>query len=214
MTVKTDKLLLAGFWSSLCYSLSYPVIHLYILKDINSNLISLISLLSCIFTILISKAWNVNGDKIYKQYSILLIAESIFYFVLMILMINNILDKTIYYLLDGLLFAILTRNIICGGNKMKANRYIKEDMEHFANNLVIYNNIASLMGYSIGSLFHIDIKLSFVIMFLGVSIDNLFSPIAENWGSARWDILFIAQALVILGVGIFLIKKRALGNKE
>lgn len=178
MTVKTDKLLLAGFWSSLCYSLSYPVIHLYILKDINSNLISLISLISCIFTILISKAWNVNGDKIYKQYSILLIAESIFYFVLMILMINNILDKTIYYLLDGLLFAILTRNIICGGNKMKANRYIKEDMEHFANNLVIYNNIASLMGYSIGSLFHIDIKLSFVIMFLGVSIDNLFYYLA------------------------------------
>lgn len=178
MTVKTDKLLLAGFWSSLCYSLSYPVIHLYILKDINSNLISLISLISCIFTILISKAWNVNGDKIYKQYSILLIAESIFYFILMILMINNILDKTIYYLLDGLLFAILTRNIICGGNKMKANRYIKEDMEHFANNLVIYNNIASLMGYSIGSLFNIDIKLSFVIMFLGVSIDNLFYYLA------------------------------------
>lgn len=32
------------------------------------------------------------------------------------------------------------------------------------------------------------------------SIDNLFSPIMNNWGSIRWDILFIAQALVVLGV--------------
>ena len=173
-----DKLLLAGFWSSLCYSLSYPVIHLYILKDINSNLISLNSLVSCIFTILISKAWNVNGDKIYKHYPALLIAESIFYFILMILMVNNILDKTVYYLLDGLLFAILTRNIICGGNKMKANRYIKDNMEHFTNNSIIYSNIASLIGYTVGSLINIDVKLSFFIMFLGVSVDNLFYYIA------------------------------------
>lgn len=32
------------------------------------------------------------------------------------------------------------------------------------------------------------------------SIDNLFSPIVNNLGSIRWDILFIAQALVVLGV--------------
>lgn len=173
-----DKLLLAGFWSSLCFSLSYPVIHLYILKDINSNLISLNSLVSCIFTILISKAWNMNGDKFYKYYPVLLITESIFYFVLMILMINNVLDKTIYYLLDGLLFAILTRNILCGRNKFQSNKYIKDDMEHFTNNSVIYSNVASLIGYTVGSLINIDIKLSFFIMFLGVSIDNLFYYLA------------------------------------
>jgi hypothetical protein len=80
-----------------------------------------------------------------------------------------------YYLIDTLIFAIVTRNICCGGVKLRAIRYnTEENREHFDNN----NNSASAIATIIGSVIAMILDLDFSVMLwlatLGNAIDNIF----------------------------------------
>lgn len=50
-----DKLILSGFISMLFYSVSYPVVHTVTIQNLNSKLLSVSSLISCILIIVINK---------------------------------------------------------------------------------------------------------------------------------------------------------------
>ena len=56
-----DKLLIAGFSSSLFYSIAYPIVHTVTVSAITSNLLSIASLLNCVLTVLITKIWLSKG---------------------------------------------------------------------------------------------------------------------------------------------------------
>ena len=80
-----------------------------------------------------------------------------------------------YYLLDTFVFAIVTRNICCGGVKLRAIRYNSEEKrEHFDNN----NNSVSSIATIIGSIIAIFLNLDFVTMLclatFGNVVDNIF----------------------------------------
>ena len=80
-----------------------------------------------------------------------------------------------YYIVDTLIFSIVTRNICCGGVKLKAIRYNSEkEREQFDNN----NNSSSAIATIIGSIIAMILDLDFTVMLwlatLGNAIDNMF----------------------------------------
>lgn len=171
---KIDLLLIAGFTSSLFYSAAYPIIHIVCIKDLNSNLMSLASLLNCIFVILVSKIWLKYSDKLYKTFGISLFLEALLYCILLIAFLINKITPAAYFLIDCLLSAIITRNIISGGNRLKALRYKDRDREEFDNKTILYGNIANVIGYSFSTIFTLNRNLAFILMWVGIVIDNVF----------------------------------------
>lgn len=167
-----DGLLITGLISNLFYSLAYPVIHTTIMKSLDSRLMSFGSLASCIIVIIVSKIWIKHSEKMYSKFSLMLLLEGILYFILLILTLNKTISMQIYYIIDVILFASITRNIICGGNRLKAIRYKDKSREEFDNKSTVYCNIASILGFGISSIIKFNLHLALIIMFIGVIIDN------------------------------------------
>lgn len=171
---KYDALLIAGLTSNLFYSMSYPIIHTICIKDLNSNLLSFSSLLSCILAIIISRAWLKYSDKLYKTFGISLLLEGISYAILLVLFLSNKMTPAIYYVCDSILVATITRNIISGGNRLKAIRYQHEEREVFDNKSVLYCNIACVVGFGFSSIITLNTGVAFVLMWFGMVVDNIF----------------------------------------
>ncbi len=133
----------------------------------------------CISTIILGKLWNKYGQKLFKYYPFYLLMESLLYGLIVGLIINNILSYKMYYLVDTISFAIITKSIIFGGNKLKAIRYNEgENRNRFDNNMIMASNIASLIGLSLNILLNLSVNVSFIFIFIGVSIDNIFYYLA------------------------------------
>lgn len=169
-----DLLLIAGFTSNLFYSISYPIIHTICIKDLSSNLLSFSALLSSIFTIIITKLWLKYSEKLYKTFSISLFIEGLMFGILLIAFLLGKITPAIYYLVDCILTSIITRNIISGGNRLKAIRYRHEQREKFDNKSILYCNIASITGFGFSSFITLNIKIAFIFMWLGIVVDNIF----------------------------------------
>lgn len=167
-----DKLILSGFISSLFYSTAYPVIHTVVINNLDSRLMSFSSLVSCVLVIIINKMWLSQSEKLYKRFSFMLLLECLLYFILLVSILTGNIKPQIYYVIDTLLFASVTRSIICGGNRLKAIRYKDSKREEFDNKSVIFYNIASIAGYSVSSIFKISVNVAFVIMYIGIVSDN------------------------------------------
>lgn len=52
---KIDWLVFAGGLSNLFYSVAYPIVHTVTMQSINSNIMSLASLINCVITAIITK---------------------------------------------------------------------------------------------------------------------------------------------------------------
>lgn len=130
MNKKVDLLLFAGAISNLFYSIAYPVVHTITVQSINSNILSFTSLLNCIFVVIITKIWLSKSEKLYKYFGILLFLEAVAYTILTILFLTGLADSVTYFIADGILGALITRNIICGGTRLKSRRYIGEKGRH------------------------------------------------------------------------------------
>lgn len=171
---KNDSMLIATFITTLFYSATYPYIHKEIVSNVSETIIALNQIVNCISIIFFGFLWNKCSDKIFKHYPAICIAETIL----------SILSTTwaaitqnlvAYYIIDTLIFAVVTRNICCGGVKLRAIRYKTEtEREHFDNN----NNSASAIATIIGSVLAIVFNLDFITMLwlstLGNAVDNIF----------------------------------------
>ena len=60
--MKSDKMLLATFLSTVFYSMAYPAIHKEIIQNISDYLIAIEQIVSCIGIILASTLWNKHSD--------------------------------------------------------------------------------------------------------------------------------------------------------
>lgn len=171
---KIDGMLLATFLSTIFYSATYPYIHKEVMANVSDSVIALSQIINCLSVVLLGNLWNKKSDKLFKYYSEFCILETLLSICSTIWAVttHNIIA---YYIIDTLIFSIVTRNIICGGTKLRAIRYNSETArEHFDNN----NNSASAIATIIGSVVAIILELDFEMMLwiatFGNTIDNIF----------------------------------------
>lgn len=144
------------------------------MQNVSDSIIALNQIINCLSIVILGSLWNKKSDKLFKYYPVLCISETILgvFSTIWATLTHNILA---YYIIDTLIFAIVTRNICCGGVKLRAIRYKTEtDREHFDNN----NNSMSAIATIIGSIIAIILKLDFVSMLwlatIGNAVDNIF----------------------------------------
>lgn len=173
-TPRVDAMLVATFLTTIFYSATYPYIHRAIMQVASSPIIALNQIINCISIVFFGWIWNHRSDSLFHLYPAYCIMETALGVcsTLYAIMTGNIIA---YYIIDTVLFAVITRNIICGGIKLKAIRYATEEMrEQFDNN----NNSAAAVATIIGSLIAISLNLEFPIMLciatFGNAIDNIF----------------------------------------
>lgn len=169
-----DKLILANFLSNLFYSLAYPSIHYYLIKDAGQKMISLNSIILCIAGIIVPLLWNKYSDTLYLKYGYLLSIECILYSIIAFLVIFSFITPKAYYILDTFLFAIVTKNIISGNIKLKSLLYKDGQREKFDNNSNIASNASSLIGFTISLLIEFPISVGFILITIGICLDNIF----------------------------------------
>ena len=162
------------------YAMSYPFIHLYLMRGITEKIISFNQITICISIIIINNLWNKFSDKLYKHYQKILLFEGVLYFVLHLGMFLNILTPSLYYIADTLLFCLVTKNIICGGNKLRSIVYKDENREKYDNIIPIAAAISTLIGAGIALVFDIKIEIAFILSWVGIAIDNVFYWFAYN----------------------------------
>lgn len=172
--INIDGMLLATFLTTIFYSSTYPYIHKEIMTVATDSLIALNQIINCVSVIIFGSIWNNKSDKLFQYYPGFCVLESLLGIGTTIFAIttNNIIA---YYMLDTVVFAIVTRNICCGGVKLRAIRYNSETRrEHFDNN----NNSISSLATILGSIIAIFLKLDFPTMLclatFGNMIDNIF----------------------------------------
>lgn len=171
---KIDCMLVATFLTTLFYSSTYPYIHRQVMVSATDNYVALNQIINCLSIVIFGALWNKYSDKLFKHYQMFCVSECVLGICTSIYatVTGNILA---YYLLDTFVFAIVTRNICCGGVKLRAIRYNSEELrEHFDNN----NNSMSAIATIIGSCIAMVLKLDFVTMLwiatIGNMIDNIF----------------------------------------
>lgn len=171
---KLDGMLIATFLTTLFYSATYPYIHKEIMTVASDWLIAINQIINCLSIVIFGSLWNKYSDKIFKYYPLFCVFETVLGIgsTAWAIYTQNIAS---YYIIDTLIFAIVTRNICCGGVKLRTLRYNSEvTREHFDNN----NNSACAIATIIGSLIAMSLKLDFNIMLciatFGNAIDNIF----------------------------------------
>lgn len=172
--IKLDGMLIATFLTTLFYSSTYPYIHKQVMTVASDNFIALNQIINCLSIVFFGTIWNKLSDKLFRYYPLFCICETLLGIMTSIyaMMSNDIIG---YYMLDTFVFAIVTRNICCGGIKLRAVRYKTEKLrECFDNN----NNSVSAISTIIGSCIAMVLNLDFITMLwiatFGNMIDNIF----------------------------------------
>ncbi len=171
---KIDGMLAATFLTTVFYSATYPYIHKEIMVDVSDWVIAMSQIINCLSAVILGSMWNKRSDDLFKYYPFFCVLETILSIGSTVYAIctQNI---AAYYIIDTMIFAIVTRNICCGGVKLRALKYKSETArEHFDNN----NNSASAIATIIGSIIAMSLSLNFKIMLciatFGNTIDNIF----------------------------------------
>lgn len=171
----TDKLLIANFLSNLFYSMAYPTVHYKLISEVGQKMISINSIAICITGILIPIMWNKKSEKLYKTFGALCNLETILYIIICIMYLMSFITTKAYYILDTVFFCLVTKNMICGGNKLRAKRYNTEDKrEEYDNNVQLVTNISSLIGFLISLITNMNVSAGFILITIGICADNFF----------------------------------------
>lgn len=171
---KLDGMLVATFLTTIFYSATYPFIHKLIMESVSDNIVALNQIINCLSIVVLGSLWNKKSEKLFKYYPAFCIGETILSICSAIwaTATGNIMA---YYIIDTLIFAIVTRNICCGGVKLRAIRYnTEEDREHFDNNNNSSSAIATIIGSVIAMILNLDFAAMLWLATLGNAIDNIF----------------------------------------
>ena len=174
MKRKIDGMLLATFLTTIFYSSTYPYIHKEVMTNVSDSVIALSQIINCLSIVLLGSLWNKKSDKLFKYYPAFCVVETLLSIgsTIWAITTHNILA---YYIIDTLIFSIVTRNICCGGVKLRAIRYNTEtDREHFDNNNNSVSAIATIIGSIIAMILELDFATMLCLATIGNSIDNIF----------------------------------------
>lgn len=170
-----DKLILASFLSNLFYAACYPAVHSCLMQSVGQRMISINALCTCIGGIILPFVWNKYSDRMYKKYGTMLFIEAIIYILILIMLLRGDMNLIVYYILDTICFTLVTKNIICGGNKLRAKRYNNEaDRVKYDNDTQMAGNISSMIGFGISAIFEFSMSQAFILSTIGICVDNLF----------------------------------------
>ena len=173
-TNKLDGMLVATFLTTIFYSVTYPYIHKEVMANVSDNIVALNQIINCLSIVILGSLWNKKSNKLFKYYPMFCILETVLSISLTIwaTTTKNIMA---YYIIDTLIFSIVTRNICCGGVKLRAIRYnTEEDREHFDNNNNSSSAIATILGSIIAMILDLDFSIMLWLATLGNAIDNVF----------------------------------------
>ena len=171
---KVDGMLLATFLTTIFYSSTYPYIHKEVMTNVSDSIIALSQIINCLSVVILGSLWNKKSDKLFKYYPVFCVGEIVLSICSTIWAIttHNIMA---YYMIDTLIFAIVTRNICCGGVKLRAIRYnTEEEREHFDNNNNSSSAIATIIGSVIAMMLNLDFATMLWLATLGNAVDNIF----------------------------------------
>lgn len=170
----SNLMLLSNLVCTLFYATSYPYIYAETIKIVPHYYISLEQIMMCLGTIIFCRIWNKHSDKLFRYYRTFLLLEILADVILFadVLMRN---DLDFYFLLNVVIASTITKNLSCGGVKMRAMVNPSErEREQFDNNSNIVNAVATLAGASVAMIFNIDLKWLFILAFIGNASDNFF----------------------------------------
>ncbi len=167
-------MLTANLVCTVFYSMSYPYVYAETLKVVSHNYISLENIIQCVGIAVFGTVWNKFGNKLFKYYNVIVVAEIIadtFLFGHVIITGN----LKFYFILNVLIFSIITKNMSCGGVKMRALVHPdSESREKYDNNNNTVNSIATLAGSVIALVCKFNLNTLFVFAYIGGIIDNFF----------------------------------------
>ena len=172
--ITLDGMLVASFLSTLFYSATFPFIQKTLITAISDNLIAMNQIICCSSIVISGTIWNKFGKKLFKYFKLYLILEIVTTCSLsaFVIITNNLY---VYYILDVLMCAIITRQIICGRIKLRAIRYNDEESrEHFDNNDNSAYSIAAILGSVIAMVIDLDFAVMIILATIGNIIDNVF----------------------------------------
>lgn len=178
-----DLMLLSTFLCTIFYTSTYPIIYKTIMSTIHKNFISINQIVACGSIILFNQVWNKHSYKLFKYFPVLCTLEMLCTVIVAIYISINKSSITSFYILDTLISVIVTRNIICGGSRLKALKYsTPSKREKFDNN---NNNSYASLATIIGASISIALKMDFITMLwtaaFGNCIDNvLYMIIYKN----------------------------------
>lgn len=171
--VKFDGMILATLICTTFYSTSYPFIHKQIMYYASDNLIALNQIINCVSIVLFGFVWN-KTKRLFNFYPALCIIEGILSIGSTIFAIttHNIVA---YYVIDTLIFSIVTRNICCGGIKLRAMRYnTEEQRERYDNNNNSANAIGTIVGSCLAMILDLNFETMLIVATIGNTVDNIF----------------------------------------
>ena len=171
--VKFDGMILATLICTTFYSTSYPFIHKQIMYYASDNLIALNQIINCVSIVLFGFVWN-KTKRLFNFYPALCIIEGILSIGSTIFAIttHNIVA---YYVIDTLIFSIVTRNICCGGIKLRAMRYnTEEQRERYDNNNNSANAIGTIVGSCLAMILDLNFEAMLIVATIGNTVDNIF----------------------------------------
>ena len=177
-----DLMLLSTFLCTIFYTSTYPIIYKTIMSTIHKNFISINQIVACCSIILFNSIWNKHSNKLFEYFPALCALETVCTLIVTIYISTSKASITSFYILDTLIFVIVTRNIICGKSRLKALKYsTPSKREKFDNNNSSYASLATIIGASIS----IALKMDFITMLwiaaFGNCIDNvLYMIIYKN----------------------------------
>lgn len=171
--IKFDGMILAALICTTFYSTSYPFIHKQIMYYASDNLIALNQIINCVSIVLFGFIWN-KTKRLFNFYPALCIIEGILSIGSTIFAIttHNIIA---YYIIDTLIFSIVTRNICCGGIKLRAMRYnTEEQRERYDNNNNSANAIGTIVGSCLAMILDLNFETMLIVATIGNTVDNIF----------------------------------------
>ena len=171
--MKSDKMLFATFLTTVFYSLAYPTIHKEIVQHISDFMIALNQIVCCLGIVVVSGLWNKYSDALFQKFTLFCVLETVTGIITTVyaLLSDNIV---VYYILDTFVFALITRNIICGGNRLRSERYRQEsERERFDNNNLSASAVATIIGSCVAMVLDLDFGVMLCIATFGNALDNI-----------------------------------------
>ena len=167
-------MLFSNFLSTLFYSASYPYIYAEIVKVISRHYISFEQIISCIGIVVFGSLWNRYGDKLFQHYIKFILLE----IAADTLLFADVLiwhDLKFYFLLNVIIYTLITKNMSCGGIKMRAKVNPTEELrERYDNNSNSIFAIATIAGTAFAVAFPVGLNALFVLALIGNVVDNFF----------------------------------------
>lgn len=169
-----DLMLLATFLCTIFYTATYPIIYKIIMSTVHKNFISINQIVTCSSIILFNSIWNKYSNKLFKYFPALCALETVCTLIVTTYISISKASITSFYILNTLIFVIVTRNIICGGSRLKALKYsTPSKREKFDNNNNSYASLATIIGASIAIVLEMNFITMVWIAAFGSCIDNI-----------------------------------------